>query len=127
MSYLDEEGWMAAGLVATGVAPVNRASFVVEPVEGFHQLRFMLSFAPEGVAFDTPAVGGTVRFRMTLMLYDAETGDALLPAPARFDAPGTLIWVAPDERPVRAELTLLQGADVSYRLRVTALPDPAPL
>lgn len=122
--YLDERGRMEAGTPAEGVEPVSKRVFEVTPVDGFHHLRFALGMDPPGLTVDALVAEGTLRYRMQVEVFDA---DGALVASLRYDGNATYAYEAPDERPLRVELSLRHGAGVEYHLRVSALPDPRPV
>lgn len=123
--YLDATGCFLVGL-PEAIDPINSASFVLTPQEGFHRLRLQLSADPQGLEVDTPLAAGTLFYRWEVRLFDNLTGEPLVPT-YTYHGDGQFSYVAPDESPIRVELSLAQGAEAQYHFRISALRDPEPL
>lgn len=121
--YAERSGTFLVGLNgAAAVDGVNAATFVVTPEENFTRLRFSLDFT-EGLAADTPVAEAELLYRMRIDLFDNATFLGSLD----YRAPGTFSATLEPERPITVVVSLVQGANVDWTLRVSALRDPTPL
>lgn len=119
--YLDEEGRLDVGLVATGLEGISRATHGFSTDDCRRSVRIHLDYAPQNASVDGSVAYVATRYEIEGRLLDA-TGAELLRYTWR--GPGAIRHELDAPADLRLELTLLRGAAVDYRVRATGWVDP---
>lgn len=122
-SYFTATGRFMGGLPAGEVGEVPPASdpmnfrsvsFTVD--DCYRDLQFRLEYEPANLTVGADPASLRIRYQFELRLVEAATGEALPNGSFFWEQPDTFEYAVPGPGPLRADLILRRGHDVSYNL-----------